>query len=174
LRRTRKLVRPRSRTTPGQHPDLGHPVHEGVALEVARLQGGDDDLLDRGDDPDHQEGLGHELALPHRRPDGAEELDEDEDEQQPVEGDGDGVERAAVELVDELVGDGDEGEHRGHDEQHAHHRVDDALADVHRTVDPGGGTVVVAGVGRHRHPLPVPTDGQPQHQRLWATRCGGR
>jgi hypothetical protein len=67
--------------------DLGDPVAEPRALadDARGLNRQDDDPLDRGDHPDDQERLGDQLALLHRRPDGEEQLHDDEHQQQHVE-----------------------------------------------------------------------------------------
>ena len=70
----------------GQQPHQPQRVGElGLAQQLRRLDRQHDDLLDRGDDPDEEERLGHELAPGQRGAHREEQLDDDEDEQQQVE-----------------------------------------------------------------------------------------
>ena len=120
-----------------EDPDLEHGVVEGLAVEVAGLEGGHHDRLDRRDHPDDQERLGHELALGHRGPHGAQQLDEDEHEEQPVERDATASSAPSSRCVDQVVGDRAQGDAGAGDEHEADDGVQHALGPLHAPVDEG-------------------------------------
>ena len=119
-------------------PDFDHRVAELLEAGIGGPLGARNhhNLLDRGDDPDQQERLGDELALPQRRADRAEQFDENEYEEQFRQQRGRGRRHVVAEVFDEGAGGVDEDQRGSRNKDHRHDPIEDHLGDPEPPISP--------------------------------------